>query len=835
MNEQTERLKNFFADAVGMDAAGRERLIADIRVKDPAVAAELLSLLGAHDRAGDFLAPLYPSQSDALPDPRTGTSAGPYRIARLIARGGMGELYQGVRDDGAFDRVVAIKLMRYGMSPAELQRRFALERMTLARFEHPNIARLLDAGTLPDGIPYLVIEYIDGERIDEFCDHGRLTIAGRLHLFLKVCDAVQYAHQNLVVHRDLKPGNILVTSDGVPKLLDFGIAKLLGTDASPGEDDATRTGPAPLTPEYASPEQLRGERVTTSSDVYSLGVLLYKLCTGQKPHDVRGSLPRELSAAMLATDPVRPAARDLLISSADGPDRIRQILSGDLGLIILTALRKEPELRYRSVEQFADDLRRYLDGMPVSARDNTFAYRASRFIRRNAIGVTAAALLFLILVGGLTATIYQARRAEEEKLTTEHINTFLRQILNYTNPRKHLPSDTGHETTMKEMLDDAARHIAAQGGSIKPEIRAELERTLSESYGGLGRYDLMYQHLRIYITLQEGMYGKNDPRSLDALGLWAADLFAQGKMSEAETEFRDLIPRMRTAFQEGNIRAEVLTTALNNFGYLRRTQGDSHEAETAFREVLSLTPAFSPESRFMPGLTKCTLASTLADQGKFDEALRTSRDAVAEYARSGDTTLPDFGFMMTVLGGFLTETGAYDSAGVLLRRAESIFRRSVGPTHLWFGDNIRNQAALFYAEGNYPRALTAADEAIGIYLSSFGPHYDHYPTALMIRGLALNACGRQHEADTLLRMALRLRTESLPKGHPFTSIAQGALGECLASEGKYEEAESLLLTSYRDLTASQGKENPRTLRAAGRLRALYLRWNKPSEALRYGG
>jgi eukaryotic-like serine/threonine-protein kinase len=832
VNERTERLKDLFADASGLEAPERENFLASLGKEDPDAAAEIRSLLNAHTHAGDFLSPLFPVRSENTPDPRIGLSVGPYRVSRLIARGGMGEIYEAIRDDGAFDRKVAIKLMRYGASPEELQRRFAIERQTLARLEHPNIARLLDGGTLPDGIPYLVMEYVEGKRFDEYADEFHLTLEQRLAIFLQVCSAVQYAHQHLVIHRDLKPGNILVTPDGNAKLLDFGIAKLMHGN-EPGIDDQTGTGQNPFTPEYASPEQLRGLDVTTSTDVYSLGVLLYKLCTGQKPYEFKSRLPHDIAATIIESEPSKPGAREILIEASEGKERLHQKLAGDLGSVIMMALRKEPERRYLSVDQFARDIERYLDGMPVIARLNTFPYRAVKFIRRNKAAVSAALLVFFILCGSLAATLYQIQVVKSEKAKTETINSFLKQFLNYANPIEHTAADSSHRTTMDEMLDDAARRIEREGASIQPEIRAELERTLAESYGGRSRYDLMYQHIRNFVAIEEQLYGKNDPKLLEARGLWAAYLFAHGRMTESEEEFKTLLPRMRQALADGTIKPYVLYRALNDYGYLRRTQGNSHDAELAFREVLTLAPALSSEERAHIGIPRSTLASTLADQGKFAEALATSRQAVEDFRRMRNTTSPDYGFALTVFGGFLTENGSYDTASAVLRDAEILLRKTLSATSLWLGDNLRNQAALYYQERNFPAALSAIDEALKIYTESFGPHYDHYPTALMARGLALNGMGKPAEAESVLRTALKLRTESLPAGHFFTALAQSALAECLTTQGKFTEAETLLLASYADLMKSQGESNPRTLQTRHRLATLYDRWNKPELANRY--
>ncbi|MEO8167645.1 MAG: serine/threonine-protein kinase, partial [bacterium] len=292
---QLEHLKKLFSEAIELGDEERKRFMSSL---DAALAAELSSLLEAHNKSSEFLTPLYSNSSTTPTDERVGSLIGPYRMVREIAQGGMGEVFEAVRGDGVFDRKVAIKLVRYGGSRQELLRRFNLERQTLAKLEHPCIARLLDGGTTTDGIPYLVMEFVDGVRIDTYCDDHRLSVRERLELFLQVCSAVQYAHRNLVVHRDIKPGNILVAKDGTPKLLDFGIAKLLAVvDSLEGE--TTKTGLNPFTPEYASPEQVGRGNVTTVSDIYSLGALLYKLLTGYLPHTFRSDLPHEISKSVL--------------------------------------------------------------------------------------------------------------------------------------------------------------------------------------------------------------------------------------------------------------------------------------------------------------------------------------------------------------------------------------------------------------------------------------------------------------------------------------------------------------------------------------------------------
>ncbi len=372
------RVRDLFQQAVSLEGAARDELLA--RCEDVRVREEVLALLESHDEAGGFLE----TSIFNRPQIPSGTSIGPYRIVASLGEGGMGSVFLGVRDDDEFEQRVAIKLIRGGAAGESIMRRFRQERQILAALEHPNIARLLDGGTTRDGVPYLVMEYVDGIEIDRYCEEKQCSIAERLRLFLLLCDAVQYAHRNLVIHRDIKPGNVLITSDGVPKLLDFGIAKLISHDTS----EATVT--QLMTPDYASPEQLRGEPVSTATDVYSLAVLLYRLLVGDKPF----AGPRRADS-----EPIRPSARN-------------RALRGDLDNILLTAMQTEPARRYGSVEQFAADIRRHLSGHPITARPATLVYRTSKFVRRNRVAVIAAMLIVVVAAVAFAATLRQKRIAE---------------------------------------------------------------------------------------------------------------------------------------------------------------------------------------------------------------------------------------------------------------------------------------------------------------------------------------------------------------------------------------------------------------------------------------
>ena len=401
-----------------LDLTGRERgaFLSEVGSRDPELRDEVQALLAEDARQG--------AADGGTPD-MVDERIGAYRIVRLIGEGGMGAVYEAARDDEAFDRHVAIKLLQPGFLSRQLIQRFLLERQILAKLNHPGVAALMDAGSTPDGQPYLVMEYVEGGvPIHAYCRGRSLDVAQRVRLFQDVCDAVHYAHQNLVVHRDLKPQNILVTPEGKAKLLDFGIAKLMRAEPWVSGGDLTMTELAPMTPTYASPEQVRGDPITTASDVYSLGIVLYELLTGSKPYGAGATTRAELERAVCQTEPRLPSAA----ARADGRVQLGRRLAGDLDAIVMMAIRKEPERRYRSAAELREDLERHLDGRPVHARRSTFAYRTGRLIRRHRWTFLAAVAVTLALAAGLVATLIQARIAQAQRALAERRFAEIRKI-----------------------------------------------------------------------------------------------------------------------------------------------------------------------------------------------------------------------------------------------------------------------------------------------------------------------------------------------------------------------------------------------------------------------
>jgi serine/threonine protein kinase len=854
---QWQRIEELFGEALEIPPDLRGAFLSKACGSDDALRREVDALLGSHKRAGNFIQA--PAVEDALniikqPEPTLGKGQriGPYEVLREIGRGGMGAVYLAARADDQYKKRVAIKLVKRGMDTEDILRRFRNERQILASLDHPNIARLLDGGMTPEGLPFFAMEYVEGLPLIEFCDAARLPIVERLKLFRKICSAVQHAHQNLIVHRDLKPNNILVTAEGEPKLLDFGIAKFLNPELSPQTIAPTAMIMRVMTRDYASPEQVRGLPITTASDVYSLGVLLYKLLTGHHPYQFKTLAPGEVERVICERAPERPSAivtRTETFSAPEGetvnitpesvssareaqPVRLKRALSGDLDNIVLMAMRKEPQRRYTSVAEFSEDIRRHLDGLPVNARPNVFSYRAAKFVRRNRIAVAAASFILLSLIVGIIATLWQAGQTRRERAKAEEIKSFLVGMLNRSNPLANQTTGGGRETTVSEVLDDAARRLDGGEFSSQPEIKAELEQIIAYSYYGQGKYHVGGKHLQEYIKLLRQLYGEHDPRALVASAVSANLLFAKGELTEAEDIFRQTLPPMREEQRRGRIKAEDLVMALNNFAYLRRTQGDSKEAESLFREVLALNAQIPPDrAGYVIGTTRSTLASTIADQGRFDEALQTAREGVAEERQRGDTI--NYGFALTILGGFLTDRADYTEGDASLQEAEAIFRKALGPSDLWLGDNLRNQAISLYQQQQYAGGLSKAGEAQQIYLESFGTHYDHYPTVLIVQGLSLTKTGRPGDGEKILREALKIRTESLPPGHYWIAEANSALGECLTIQKRYAEAEPLLIDGYNGRRATFGDRHFKTVEAVKRIIALYDGWGKPTLAAQY--
>jgi serine/threonine-protein kinase len=600
MNQELwRRVRDVFGEAHRLPAIDRTAYLEKACGSDGELRSEVASLLAAFEKADGLFQPLpqglISTATHAVsPDRRIGAPLGSYRIVRQIDSGGMGEVYEAVRDDGKFQRRVAVKFVRSTLSQAEMNRRFEAERSVQASLQHPNIAQLIDAGTTDDAIPYLIMEFVDGKRIDEYCDEHQLSIAERLRLFQVVCAAVRFAHQHLVVHRDIKPGNILVGAGGTPKLLDFGIAKLLSEEGTP--DERTRTGLGFMTPDYASPEQLRGEKATTVSDVYALGMLLYKLLTGQKPYEFRSPLPFDVSQTILNTEPTKPSGKAVAITVAGtSAVKIRRTLNGDIDAIVLMALRKEPERRYQSVQDLSDDIGRYLAHRPVAARRGEVRYRAGKFIRRNRTASIAFVIVTLALIGGIGGVVWQAKRAQDERdfarleeKKAKRINEFLQQMIAESDVNWY-NHGTGPEATAVGILNAASDRLESDLQE-EPAVKAELHRTIGNTYLALGRADKAVHHFIASLQLRRQSFAA-DNHALMESEYYLAGAYSHLASSDtsaadsAETYYKRVIANLSRPTERGDI---YLPYAYQDYAGVLVREGRLAEAESSIVHALPL-------------------------------------------------------------------------------------------------------------------------------------------------------------------------------------------------------------------------------------------------------
>ena len=543
-------IKNLFAEAAELPSFARAAWLAEACGNDEALRAEVAKLLAADAQAEAFLenAPINIFAREQFSE---GESVGAYRIIRELGRGGMGTVYLAERAAAGFEQRVALKVIKRGMDSDEVLRRFIAERQILAQLNHPNIARLLDGGQTADGRPFYVMEYVEGVALDDFAKTHALPVAERLRLFQQVCAAVQYAHQQLVIHRDLKPSNILVTADGTAKLLDFGIAKVLSID-----DTATVTQAVMLTPAYASPEQLRGARLTTASDVYALGVILYELLTGVSPYQTNLAKPEsthELTKEICETEPMRPSVR----AARTGQEKT---IDAELDYLVMMALRKEATRRYATVEQFSEDIRRYLQGLPVNARPDTFSYRARKFVRRNRALTAATLAVALSLTGGLALTWQQARIAKRERALAERRFDDVRQLANkfvfqYHDEVAKLPGSTALREMMVNDAKDYLTRLTQESGN-DTALQLELAQAwlkigdvLGKPYlANLGKTDeaiKSYQQAR-QLAETVATQNPNDVRAQRIMGLALQNL---GGAETRAGRFKTALPMLEKATQ----------------------------------------------------------------------------------------------------------------------------------------------------------------------------------------------------------------------------------------------------------------------------------------------
>ena len=858
-----DSLSHSSADDIAQRARGlgpRERLpfVEQLCGADATLVSQVMALLqqsdsGAHlwhhDHAGD----------DWTPASLIGARLGSYQLSRLIGSGGMGEVYLAHRIDKEFDQQVAIKLVRGSLLTDDVRARLRTERQILASLQHPNIATLLDGGTAPDGTPYLVMEYIEGIPIDAYCDRHMLSIEQRLQLFCKVCAAVQCAHQSLIVHRDLKPNNILVTHEGEPKLLDFGIAKLLDTQLSPHTATITRHDFRVMTPAHASPEQVRGEAITTASDVYVLGVLLYELLSGKRPF----TLPlncrlADVERLVCQSTPLAPSAMvercaretpglmyDLAYSRGTQVAKLQRRLRGDLDNIVLMALRKESARRYASAAQFAEDIQHWLHERPVMASKDSLVYRSSKFIQRHTLAVGAATTLVALLIVFSVVTYVQSQHLAHERDAVaaernraEQVSSFLVELFELSDPSQ----SRGNELKARELLDVGARRIDNNLQS-QPATRATLLDTIGKVYGSLGLYKEAETSLEKALHTREQLYGQRHEDVAEALLALSDIHLAQGDLDDADSELkralimqqqlhgidaveqapvlrlmgRLALERGQYALAEQHMRKALAlydshgvstsldkAAVLSDLGKALADQYREAAAEPLYRAALNIEASTLGVDHPRVAELKNRLADALEGQGKYQEAAPIFREAVDTKRRVLGSTHPQTIDALENFGNFLRRKGDYAQAQAMLTEALQANRKLYGEQHSYVGYDHVNLGLLSYDRGDYARAESEFSAALSIYAHSLEPDNVLIAGAKIGLGRSLTRLGQIPQAIVLLNEAITIASNALGSDNPVTNTGRAALGIALLANGSAQQGQALLQAAQSSIEQTYG-------------------------------
>ena len=856
------KLSALLDEALDITANERSDWLGLIGADDATLAADLRMLLAEHDaiRETHFLerdapAIVRPPQEPSL----GGQILGAYRLIGPIGRGGMGSVWLAERCDGRFDGRAAVKLLNIALVGRAGEERFRREGTILARLTHPNIAHLIDAGVSPAGQPYLVLEHVDGQNIDLYCDEHALGIEGRVRLFLDVLEAVAHAHAQLVVHRDIKPANVIVSVDGRVKLLDFGIAKLIEPDADWSDEAAggmsalTREAGAALTPEYAAPEQLAGGLVTTATDVYALGVLLYVLLSGQHPAGAAVRSPAPLMRAIVEVEPRRVSdavvgrteTAEALTRHAEQcgttPARLQRILRGDLDLIVAKALKKDAAERYRSVTALADDLRRFLRHEPIGARPDTLRYRATRFVRRHARGVAASAAALVVLGG---SAVYHTNRLEAERDRAQReaakaskVSDLLTGLLTAADPYEI--RSTKQEPTVGTLLEARTSQVQAELAG-QPDLQAEILTVIGRIYRRMGLYDKAQPLLEQALASGSAAFGAEHvqiAQTLHDLGTVQAD---KGNYAGAGLSLeRSLAMRRRLL---GGEHPDVAVT-LSELGRVYQDEGFNERAEPLQREALRIRRAALGADDPEVAVSLSDLASVLRLNGDLVGAESLLRQSVDINRKTRGDFHPNTLTSVHDLALISVMRGDYASAESMFRRVLASLPDTVGERHPLVAAVLNNLARVLAREGRYDEAAVALTKALDIAGPALGE--DHQLVAIYTTNLASVQLARKHaaEAETLLRRALPIRSRmpgvvpgrrrTLSEDDWSIGATKSLLGAALTGLGRYSEAETALLEARGDLDALPRASALDVKVNVTRLIDLYDAWGKPARAAEF--
>jgi eukaryotic-like serine/threonine-protein kinase len=867
--ERWNKIQTLFEAALDLNAHERKTYLDETCSDDMEIYREVSSLLDADGNVHKILEGLaidvvgwtYEQQY-------IGTCIGHYRIIKHVGSGGMSYVFLAEREDGQFKQRVALKLIKRGMESEQIIKRFRSERQILSRLDHPNIARLLDGGMTDDGTPYFTMDFVDGIPIDRYCEENRLTIEKKLELFETVCNAVQHAHANLLVHRDLKPENILVCGDmqsPTVKLLDFGIARVL--DDESGDTGITRDGSRPMTPAYASPEQLRGGRITTASDIYSLGVILYELLSGRRPYQQGELNAHELAVLIESTEPPRLstiAGEGIQEHHAKDTIRLRKRLRGDLDVICLKALNKDSARRYETVEQLSADIRRHLSGQPVLARPESRRYRIGKFVKRHKPAVIASVITFMVLITGIIAFAWQFNiaaverdRAKREAETSHQVSGFLQGLFTSVDPS----ISRGDTMTARDLLNRGAAQIRTELAD-QPDIQARMLDVLGDVYINLWMFEnarKMYEHaleirlnrpvvpeadvaqsfhnlgkvfnrvgefqqadslLNLALDVKIRLHSERHPSVALSIREIATLSFNLGKYDMAIDQYRRAVSIYERDAGADNDR--IIQGIYGDIGWAYYVKGDYNMAELYIRQSLEKRRELYPEAHpeLWTGLDK--LSQVLLAQARYEESRSLRLENLDMVKALYGEHHPLTAVAYSNYSALLKELEQYAEAEEYQQRAHRIFLKNLGENHPQVPVSYNNLANLKHDQGDLDSAVVYHLKALDLNRRLYGNEHNQVANSLNNLGTLRLDQLRFVEAESLFRETLRIDHQVFGELHPYVAMDYQSVGIVLMYQGRYDEAESYVLKAIEIYIKSDGDLHPRTVIAKGEYGRLAL-------------
>jgi eukaryotic-like serine/threonine-protein kinase len=779
-----EKISRLYDHLTGLSDSDRKVYLSELSESED-VKRELISLLEVEESSFEYFDTL--SQKviepalDELSDlpPYSGIVYN-YQLLHKIGRGGMGTVYLAERNDDLYKNRVAVKIMRRGMDTDDILKRFRDERQILARLNHPNITHLHDGGITSDGRPYFVMEYVEGKPITKYCDDNKLALHKRIDLFLQICEALEYAHQNLVIHRDLKPENILVTEQGIVKLLDFGIAKLLDENKAQSYTQVVNSGKL-MTPEFASPEQVHGSPINTTSDVYQMGLILYTLFCGQHAYDIKNKSMAEIEQTILHQNPVKPSERimhvppeillDVCENRSVSPKKLKSFLKGDLDTILMRALQKKPERRFSSVTEMKDDIERFRKGLPIRSRGDNFSYKSAKFIKRHSLAIIFSAVFLMTLF--LFGTFYhlsvteQRNYAQQEAAKAAQVTGFMMDLFESSDPTL----TQGNEITARQLLEEGEARIAMLEG--QPDIQAEMFDVTGQIYRRLGEFDRSEELLFKAIEIRSLLYGSDHTETMavyDQLGLLYSD--------RGEFEVADSLLRRVLSIRKEQLGSDdpAIAESYSNLAYVVRRTGNIREAENMYRKSYEIREKVLGDRHPLTIESMSSLGVTLLNQGRYIESVDILEEVLRNRRERLGARHPNLAMSINNLGAVMLNVGEFSRAGQLFEESLEMRKNLFGDQHPKVALVLNNLGMVQMEQGNFEQAHDHFNGALTIRETVLG--YENVGTAISLfcLGDLYLQTERYESALESLKKAHQVFESQLSSDHSFTARTKILLG-----------------------------------------------------------